>query len=378
MTMDIATFIHQNSKSILNRWEEAAREQMAVARGAQSLALRDHLPHVMEDIQQALSLLPEARDGREAANEAFTMRYSEQHGRHRAATRGYTVDHVLHEYMILRSVVVDEIVAAGLADQRSIEAITHVVELGSLNAVKEFVKSLEEVQHKLLGTLAHDIRTPLGVAQVALMLLKESANDLDDPEEMNEMALQGVQRAQDMLSGLLDTIVAEAGDGIMLSFERGDLAREIGQACKEAKRSYGARIVSRCPDEPVMGVFDPAALRRIFENLVSNAVRYGAQSETVNISFEEEDDRVSLTVSAPGAVVPEECRAELFDFPSVQRMKSSSEKSWGIGLAFVKLAVEGHEGTVTLESSQEKGTTFCVRFPKSSREPGKVRTSLAR
>lgn len=378
--MDIATFIDENRKELLAQWEKLAREQVPAARRTNALALRDHLPNVLDDIHEALLLLDEEKSsGRAAGSKAFTKHYSVQHGRHRAASDGYTVDQVIHEYIILRRVLVDAIFDQNLWNQQAAEAINSVLERGTLHAVAEFVKSMEEVQHRLLGTLAHDIRTPLSVARTALELLKSGDDGFDASGEIKEMAVQAVDRALDMLSGLLDTIVAEAGDGIMLTFEEGDFAQEIRQACEEANRTYNRRVETNCPLDPILGVFDPAALRRIFENLVSNAIRYGSRKDPIKVQLREEGESVVLCVHNRGEPIPEEQRDAIFEFLSPEyRRPEEHGPRWGLGLAFVKLAAEGHKGSVRLESDRERGTSFFVEIPKFSRKPGRIRTRLVR
>ena len=377
--MGIAEFIEQNHDELLARWEEEVRREVPSARDLESLALRDHLPHIMQDILQALGELGGSEQTRVATKGGAADTHSVQHGRHRASTDGYSTDQILHEYLILRYIIADSVFEANLWDHHSVEAITRVLERGSISAVSAFVKSMEEVQQRLLGTLAHDIRTPLSTARTAMTLLKDEAKDSDSSDELKEMALHGVDRALEMLGGLLDSIVAEAGDGIMLTFEEADFAQEILSACKEARRIYASDVVDYCPDEPLSGIFDPAALRRIFENLMSNAVRHGERSSPVRVRLQSKGDHVSLSVNNRGKPIPEDRREEIFEFlSSTNEDESGGPFGWGIGLSYVKLAVEGHKGRVWVESDPSEGTTFFVEIPRFACRPGKVRTRLMR
>ncbi len=380
--MDIATLIAKERTAILARWEEIAAETVPAAQSSSRLALRDHLPMLIDDIERALALLPELGDGREAGTRAFSKASSAQHGRQRASTEGYTADQVIHEYVLLRYVFVDTIFKAGLWDHQSIEAITRVLECGALYSVTEFVKSIEEVQQRLLGSLAHDIRTPLSVARMALGMTKTKATDPEygDPEEIKQIALQGVNRALDLLEGLLDTIVAQAGDGLVLTFEDGDFGHEIAGACAEAKTIYGERRIIVGELGSIHGCFDLATVRRVFENLMSNAVRHGSPRLPIRVELVDEGESVVLSVTNQGPPIPESKREEIFEFLArgEQGNGDGGTRNWGIGLSYVKLAAEGHKGSVWLTSDAENGTTFSVRLRKFARQPGRIRTRLLR
>lgn len=375
--MDFITFIEGNRDALLAQWEALCRERVPAASKTEPLALRDHMPIIIGQIEQALAILRDAGDGRAAADSVVSRRASEEHGRHRASTEGYTVGQVLHEYTILREVMTKAACAAGGWEAEKTEAIARVIELGMTTAASEFAKSLDEVQQKLVGTLAHDIRTPLSTVQMALKVAREGEQMLDQSRELLEMAQRSVARAMGMLDGLLDSVVARAGDGFMLTFDDGDFAEEIAKACAEAKRTYASRVVGDCPTEPILGVFDAAALRRIFDNLVSNAVRYGDRQSPVRICLEDQGESVVLSVRNSGEPIDESKREEIFGFLSSTNEKPiDGSRNWGIGLAYVKLAAEGHDGSVAFESDAERGTTFYVEIPKRSRAPGKIRVRM--
>ncbi len=256
-----------------------------------------------------------------------------------------------------------------------IEAVNTVVDLNIMGAVEEFTHALDEVQSTLLGTLAHDIRSPLTVATTALHLLSDENTPKSELKPMQDMAIHSLQRATNLLGGLLDTLAIEAGDGVMMHFEPGDYVKTFSMACRDATQIYD-RIEYEAPEEPLEGVFDPSALSRIIDNLVSNAIRYGAMGKRIRLTMRQDGDSVLLSVNNLGDPIPEEKQEQIFEFVSSDFQSTQSKNSWSMGLTFVKLAVEAHEGEVGIESDEKEGTTFRIRLPLKAKEPGKERTQL--
>ena len=87
-------------------------------------------------------------------------------------------------------------------------------------------------------------------------------------------------------------------------------------------------------------------------------------------------DEISLNVHNFGEPISSDKQEDIFDFLKRDRDSAGKLKSWGMVLAFVKMAAETHKGRVQLESSEEKGTTFCAILHKQSNKPGKVRSKL--
>src|SRR5690606_13472152 len=88
---------------------------------------------------------------------------SARHGRERATLEHYNVGDLVHEYALFRHVVTDFFNEDLPGDTLAADVITRVIEYSSLTSVNEFVRAIQEVQQKLIATLVHDVRTPLGV-----------------------------------------------------------------------------------------------------------------------------------------------------------------------------------------------------------------------
>jgi two-component system heavy metal sensor histidine kinase CusS len=109
---------------------------------------------------------------------------------------------------------------------------------------------------------------------------------------------------------------------------------------------------------------DRELFRRAVSNLLSNALRYTPPEQTITLIAQQTNDAVAVTVENPGAGIPEEHLDKLFDrFYRVDRSRSDSANSTGLGLSIVKSIMELHGGRVTVVSQPQGVTRFVLWFP---------------
>src|SRR5690606_34341279 len=133
------------------------------------------------------------------ASNAMLSLPSAMHGRERATLKGYTVGQVVHEYSVLRRVLTDFCRDHGLYDTLVLDVITSVIEFCSLNSVNEFVEAVQETQRKLVSTLIHDVRTPLGTASNYLEFLSRKEMSEEQKKRAVKTARRNLSRVIAML-----------------------------------------------------------------------------------------------------------------------------------------------------------------------------------
>lgn len=112
------------------------------------------------------------------------------------------------------------------------------------------------------------------------------------------------------------------------------------------------------------GYWDRAALKRTLENLVSNAVKYGSPGTPVTIKVDEVYGRLLLSVHNEGAPIPPDEQECIFQmYRRAESAISGDKQGWGIGLPYVRAVAESHGGSIGLDTSQERCTTFVVDIP---------------
>ncbi len=371
-----AKLLRESISPIMEKWEHEVKKTVPAARTTNSIALYDHLPNIIEDIADIM----ERHIGIEDVSLDNTfyeiLENSSHHGRHRANTSNYTVEQVVQEYIIFHRIL-SEFLKSKLGYNEDVsDLLKYIIETSILKSVGTFSRAIQEMQEKLIGTLAHDIRNPLSVAQLSFELIK---SDLEGKwsEKIRSSGEQNVRKALSLIEGLMNGITVKAGEGMMLDFEETNLLEDIEWIQKEANEVYANKIELRCDEKEILGVFDPTAVRRLLENLISNAVKYGTTAEPITITAKNQKDCVIIGVHNNGNPISKEKQSNIFKFLERDNInRSVSNKSWGMGLTLALIVTDAHGGSITLTSNQEEGTLFEVRLVKYFNQPGKRRTKL--
>lgn len=371
-----SAILRDNVSEIMELWQNKVKEKVPAAKSANAVALYDHLPNIIEDIADILERLDNVDDIDSDRKYLELVENSKHHGRHRAATTNYTVEQVVHEYIIFHRTLTKFLKSHDVYNEQIADLLKYVIETSVLKSVGSFSQSIQEMQEKLIGTLAHDIRSPLSAAQMSLEML-----ELDDTQEwrsqMEGAAVRSVRKAISLVEGLMNGITVRAGEGMLLNFDNHNIVEDIRFVFDEAKEMYAHKIILVCPTELINGVFDTIAIRRLIENLIGNAVKYGSHKHPITITVENRDDQVQIRVHNEGTPISIEKQQHIFDFLGREDQGSNSvRKSWGMGLTLAQIVAEAHGGDIKLESAEKQGTTFIVTLLKRFNTPGKKRTKL--
>lgn len=227
-----------------------------------------------------------------------------------------------------------------------------------------YVDRVESANRELdafAGRVAHDMRnvvSPLPVAAARLRRL-----DSRDPakDELADRIERVSTRAARLIDGLLGFARAERGS---LAGEGASLRQGITDVLEEhehLQNSIGAEIEVRVDD--VRLAIPPALLHVVLSNLVSNALKHLANrpARMVRIRGAVQDGRCDLRVEDTGTGIPADALGRLFE--PFYRVAGTRTAGVGLGLATVRRVVEAHEGSVTIESKEGRGTTVRVLLP---------------
>jgi len=371
-----AKLLKAKRDEIIALWEKEVLGQVKAAPSTNKIALHDHVPNILDDI---ISIMDSHEKTEHYLSDNKIKQIEEnslEHGRHRATSPNYTVNQIIQEYMIFNNVIIRVLHKNDIHEESFFHIIKASIDKAMLNSVSSFTESIQEMQNKLLGTLAHDIRNPLAAARMAIEMLDYSAGE-ERFKKVKKMSYNSVNKAIDLIEGLLDSITVKAGEGIMLSFTEMDINEDIQTVYEEACDVFSEEIILEKKDEPINGVFDQTAIRRLLENLVTNAVKYGHSDKPIRIKIENDLDWLHISVHNFGEAIPLEKQKGIFTFLEHGKQNREKElKSYGIGLTLVKMVAEAHGGTVVLRSEENFGTEFQIKLHKSSNVPGKKRAIL--
>jgi signal transduction histidine kinase len=232
----------------------------------------------------------------------------------------------------------------------------------SLKNLGELQKE-EQLREQFVATLSHDLRNPLTAAKTTAELLLKFPDRPEAREQLLRKTVHALDRADRMITDLLDATRIKAGKKIPIHFFTCDLTAVVRGALDELSMSYGNRFVLHAP-EHVHGYWAGDAIRRVVENLCSNAVKYGAKDKSVAVTLTTENERLILSVHNFGHSIPQEQQARLFQpFQRTHTAERSGKHGWGLGLVLVRGIAEAHGGTVNVRSTEDAGTTFTISLP---------------
>ena len=284
----------------------------------------------------------------------------------------YDIEEVVAEYNILRGCIHDLADLNGLSMQgKPFHILNRVLDGAIGSAVASFAtqKALE-VQHRreeYLAFVAHDLRTPLNAislsARVLELLLARDGSGTSETTQKFKTLNRNVQHLQELIGKvLLENANLEAEDGVKLERRRFDLWPLV-EALVHDLHPVGTdstRLVNAIPEDFVVYA-DAGLLRRVFQNLIANAISYTPGGKVViGASLTGDGGTAECFVRDNGEGIPEARRDSVFD-----KHETDPEKQGGLGLglAIVKTLVEAHDGAVTVESALGVGSTFRFTLP---------------
>ena len=231
----------------------------------------------------------------------------------------------------------------------------------------EKVQLDREVRQRFVTTITHDLRSPLSAVQSGIELLLTHSGDAEWREHLLKIILNGVKRADKMIQDLLDANRLRAGQKLPIHVGMCDLFAMTEKILCELSLVHGNRfrIVAT---QPIEGYWDCNGLRRVIENLLNNAVKYGSSDTPITVVLEGNENTIHILVHNYGKEIPREEQATLFEpFQRTLDSKANIKEGWGIGLTVVRGVAEAHGGRIYIESESQKGTTFIVELPKDTR-----------
>lgn len=346
--------------AVLQEWAQRVRATVKEAENLSHPILINTFPCLYDHIAETIA------PGRPRGTETDTNTVAAEHGGERARLTNYNAQAVVSEYQLLRWTIFDVLKEHGVqlsGDEFS--SINASIDNSIRDAINAFALAQLALRERFVAALTHDLRNPLATAVAAADLIKHSA----DPDQMKSLAdriINNLDRMDGMIQNLLDAMVFHTGERLLLrieSFDMLELAREVAEQFNSV---HGALFEVR--GSPVTGYWDREALRRCIENLAGNAVKHGAKGRPVRVSVVSLHERVVVSVHNEGPpILPERMESVFQVFQRAVSAREEGSRGWGIGLPYVRGVAESHGGSVTVDSTAQRGTTFTIDMPVDSR-----------
>jgi signal transduction histidine kinase len=225
-------------------------------------------------------------------------------------------------------------------------------------------------EKELLANVSHEIRTPLSRINVALELCSEAGATEDEIKKYLDGIAGDLGELDRLLEDVLiaarlDLTAAEDGTGkFVLRLESKELGHVVSESEERFSRLHPSRSVKVNIDKGLPEiVVDPALFRRVFDNLLDNAVKYSPQASEIEIEAGSDGDKVVIEVRDRGDGIPTENLNSVFDpFFRTDRSRSRTAGGTGLGLTLCRRIVEAHGGLIEALSRQGGGTTIRIKL----------------
>jgi signal transduction histidine kinase len=215
----------------------------------------------------------------------------------------------------------------------------------------------------LVNMFVHDMRSPLTVVMARLSLLRSEVVDGSDSALHADAAMADAMRINRMANNLLDIGRLEQSKLPLYRnpIDVAHLAREVADSLRALDPTRHIEVRARVP---AVCECDTELLRRVIENLITNALKHTPPHGHIFIHVSSGDVCVRLAVQDEGPGVPRESRDRIFSQYSARGMRAASGyHSVGLGLAFCRLAVAAHGGRLWVEDAKPHGSVFIVELP---------------
>lgn len=229
-------------------------------------------------------------------------------------------------------------------------------------------KRLSEMKNDFVNNMTHELKTPISTISLASQML----NDKSIPEEQKNLA---------QISRIIQTESKQLGFQVervlqMAIFDHGELKLKLEEInvhdiietvaqnflLQIDKRSGQLEFLPEAEDPMIMG--DIMHITNVVSNLMENAMKYTKQTPIISISTNNEAGNIVVSVSDNGIGISKEDQKRIFDkFYRVPTGNIHNVKGFGLGLSYVELIVNQHNGSIKIKSEPNKGSRFDIHLP---------------
>jgi signal transduction histidine kinase len=228
-------------------------------------------------------------------------------------------------------------------------------------------KELEQRKDDFLSMASHELRNPLTALKLQTQLVRKRLERQSHHEAATALSrVEGpVRQLERLIAELLDVSKIQAGrlEYRQETVDLDALLREITGTMQQTSPSHTI-LMHGTVGTSLIG--DPDRLGQVFINLISNAIKYSPDAETVEVDLSASPETVTVRVRDHGLGIPREQRDKIFDrFYRATGPKQKAIPGLGMGLYIVAEIVKRHGGTITVDSAVGKGSTFTVTLPRT-------------
>ncbi|MFP4896903.1 ATP-binding protein [Paraburkholderia sp. EG304] len=371
--MRLADFISQNAEPILRQWEAFAATLLPAAANMQPSGLRDDAQEILLAIAKDLrtSQSREAQFQKSVGRAPSPIDATETAAQTHAVLRaraGFNVNQIAAEYRALRASVLrlwKDDCEPGEADLDDVIRFSEAIDQALAESVSFFTAQIEEDRNLLLGMLGHDMRSPLQAIQMTAAYLA-ALNAGGKVSEAAARLIRSGARMQALLDDLTDFNRTKLGLGINVMPRNVDLTQVLAEELDELRAVHPDKQILLNVSGDLRGTWDGQRLQQLLQNLVLNAIKYGAKNAPVTVDATGDTTQVRIDVINQGPAIGQatlECIFDPLTRGPDRPTASGAETSLGLGLYIAREIARAHHGAIEARSDETQ-TVFSVSLPR--------------
>lgn len=217
---------------------------------------------------------------------------------------------------------------------------------------------------QILSTVAHDLRTPISNISNITELIQSDNLSQADKANFLRMIDQSSRSALHLINDLLQNSDTEVRQSLFKIVELNQLLNSWIPSLQLRANEKSIQLLTHFFSTPIDISIDVDRIERVINNLVNNAIKFSPEGSKIFIQVTSDHRYARIMVTDQGIGIPKEKQELVFDmFSKAQRIGTSGEKSFGMGLSICKQIIEQHHGTISVQSEEHKGSTFTVELP---------------
>ncbi len=245
----------------------------------------------------------------------------------------------------------------------------------SMLRIKHLYDEMQQTMHlreKMADMIVHDMRSPLHTVILYSDILNKPNGSIEQQQKLSGRIRAQAHRLNSMLTDMLVLAKMKAGK-LVLENESVNINELVEDAAKDQKvvaKSKEIEFLIDLPEEAHRIQLDYKLMQRVIDNLLSNAIKFSPPNSTIQLqlnylntdSDNGERPQVVIQVIDNGEGIPEEYHEKIFDEFEVLSINMDGVPQTGLGLAFCRMVVESHGGTISVKDNEPSGSIFTIEI----------------
>ncbi|MCY7801793.1 ATP-binding protein, partial [Bacillus haynesii] len=237
-------------------------------------------------------------------------------------------------------------------------------------------RRLDKLRKDFIANVSHELRTPISMLQgYSEAIVDDIASSEEEKKEIAQVIYDESLRMGRLVNDLLDLARMEAGH-ISLNVEPVELREFFERVFRKFYGVAGDKDITLSHNldlNETKFVFDPDKMEQVLTNLIDNAIRHTNAGGTVHVDVQSAQSGLKIAVKDSGSGIPEEDLPFIFErFYKADKARTRGKGGTGLGLAIVKNIVDAHNGSITVHSMLNEGTSFTFYIPRNKQDDGQI------